>query len=226
MSRYAYNIAQTGDALDLLRSLPDACTPLVHFDPQYRGTLDRQRYGNEGARQSARCALPQMPEEYIDACIREAARVLVPSGYMLLWADTFNLLEGHHLRLADVFKCVDLISWDSERFGMGYRTRRCGGYLIVLQRPPVRAKATWHDHRIRDRWREKIDRAAYPHPHAKPIGLISRLIDATTQRGALVVDPAAGGFTALNAARNLERRFIGCDCKFDSVIAAKQQAEA
>ena len=41
------NIAQRGDALTLLRSLPDACSPLVFFDPQFRALLDRQKYSIE-----------------------------------------------------------------------------------------------------------------------------------------------------------------------------------
>ena len=41
--------------------LPDACSPLVFFDPQHRSVLDHQQYGNEGrGRQQARIALPAM----------------------------------------------------------------------------------------------------------------------------------------------------------------------
>ena len=51
MSEYQVNSAQKGDALALLRSLPNDCTPLVFFDPQYRGVMDKLKFGNEGARQ-------------------------------------------------------------------------------------------------------------------------------------------------------------------------------
>src|SRR5262245_8382382 len=60
------NVAQRGDALELLRSLPDGCTPLVWFDPQHRGVLDRLQFGNEGTRQRGRTQLPAMTETYID----------------------------------------------------------------------------------------------------------------------------------------------------------------
>ena len=36
---------------------------------------------------------------YIDACLRRIALALRPSGYCMLWADTFNLCEGHHRRV-------------------------------------------------------------------------------------------------------------------------------
>jgi site-specific DNA-methyltransferase (adenine-specific) len=208
------NTVQCGDALILLRSLPDACTPLVFFDPQHRGNLDKLKYGNEGVgRAQRRCALPQMTDQFIDQCCREIARVLRRSGYLMLWANAFNLCEGHHLRVADVLPCVDLISWDNEnpQGGQGYRARRCGGYLVALQRPPKRARATWSDHKIRDHWSEKVDHRI--HPHIKPVGLIRRLIAATTQPDDLIVDPAAGSFVVMQAALALGRNFIGCDLR-------------
>ena len=92
---------------------------------------------------------------------------------------------------------------------MGYRTRRRGDYLLVLQKPPLRAKGTWHDHSIPSRWPEKVDRKI--HPHAKPAGLIAKLIGAVTAPGDLVVDPAAGSFVVMRVANEMGRRFVGCD---------------
>src|SRR5262249_10752885 len=208
---FARNIAQQGDALTLLQSLPDACAAAVFFDPQHRAVLDKLAYGNEGARQVERCNLPQMSADYIDECSHEIGRVLASSAYCFRWVDTFGLCEAHHQRVADCLKCVDHITWDSLRMGMGYRTRRCGDHLLVLQKPPIRARATWRDHSIPSCWPEKVDRKL--HPHIKPIGLIKRLIGATTQPGDLVVDPAAGSFVVMHAAMGMGRTFIGCDIR-------------
>jgi site-specific DNA-methyltransferase (adenine-specific) len=214
---YRRNVAQHGDALMLLRSLPDSdpCTPLVFFDPQFRSNLDKQKYGNEGGRQRGRCALPQMTDAYIDECCFEIARVLRPSGYLMLWADAYRLLEGYHLRLRGVLDPVDRIAWNNGYNGQGYRARRYGSDLIVLQKPPKRAKATWRDHNIPDRWHEKVGRKLRDfYPHVKPIGLISRLIGSVTEPGELVVDPAAGSFIVMHAAHQLNREFIGCDIAY------------
>jgi site-specific DNA-methyltransferase (adenine-specific) len=183
------NVAQRRDALDLLRALPTRCSPLAFFDPQHRGVLDRLKFGNEGARQRGRAKLPAMSEAYIDECCREIARGLTPGGYLMRWVDTFCLCEAHHLCVSKAVKPVDLIAWDSLRFGMGKRSRRRGDYLLVLQKPPVNAR-TWRDHAIPSRWPEKVDRRV--HAHVKPIGLISQLIAAVTEPGDLVIDPAAG----------------------------------
>jgi site-specific DNA-methyltransferase (adenine-specific) len=212
---------QQGDALALLQSLADGNGAAAFFDPQHRSTLARLQYGNEGARQKQRCALPAMTDAYIEQCCRDIARVLRPSGYLFLWVDTFRLCRGDHRDVDDALPCVDLIAWRNERFGMGYRSRRCGDYLLILQKPPILAKATWHDHGIRDRWFEEGDIDVPPiwvekvdpkiHPHIKPAGLIRRLIAAVTAPGDLIIDPAAGSFIIEDIARELSRRFIGCD---------------
>jgi site-specific DNA-methyltransferase (adenine-specific) len=129
------------------------------------------------------------------------------------WVDTYCLCEAHHLRIALTVKPVDLIAWDNMRFGMGKRSRRCGDYLLILQKPPISAR-TWKDHGIRNRCAEKVARTE--HPHVKPFELTKRLIAAVTERGDLVVDPAAGSFVVLHAAHQLGRDFVGCDLAYDS----------
>jgi site-specific DNA-methyltransferase (adenine-specific) len=220
----ARNVAQRGDALALLQSLPANCPPLVFFDPQHRAIMDMKRYGNEGERQRERCKLPAMSEDYIDACCIESARVLKPSGYLMLWMDKFCLVEAHHQRIPrKVLERVDLIAWDNLRLGQGDRARNRGDYLLVLQKPPKKARATWRDRGIPCRWVEKIDLAVYPrklYPHAKPVGLIERLIAAVTLPGDLVIDPAAGSFVVMHAALRLGREFIGCDADAAAVERA------
>jgi len=216
-SEYPRNIAQHGDALALSRSLPDRCTKLAFFDPQHRENLDKLKYGNEGARQRERCKLPPMSSEYIDECCREMARVLMPSGYLMRWQNVFQVGTGVHLRLADILQCVDLIAWDNLRISNGYRARRRGDYLVVLQKKPIVARATWRTSpTIPDRWPEKVDRKL--HPHIKPIGLISALIEAITSPGDLIVDPAAGSFVVMHAAHKLGREFVGCDIAYQARI--------
>lgn len=215
---FALNVPQYGDALILLQSLLDACTPLVFFDPQHRTVLDQLKFGNEGERQRGRAKLPAMDEQYIAAVNTEIARILQPSGYLGYWLDTFRLVEAYHLRLPrELMQPVDLIAWDCLRIGMGKRSRRRGDYLAIFQKPPVKAGSTWRDHGIPNRWPEKVDRKL--HPHIKPIGLIERLIAATTVRDNLVVDPAAGSFVVMHAAHKLERQFLGCDIAFDGGVS-------
>ncbi len=195
------------DGLVLLRSLDHASIPLVIFDPQYRDVLDKLSYGNEGARQKKRAVLPQMDYSLILDFMSEIARVLKPSGHLFMWCDKYMLCQGklNHVQIP----IVDLVTWKTGRFGMGYRTRRCSEYLLIMQKPPIRAKGVWADHGIRDCWDEKVEVSG--HPHRKPMALQAALIAAVTQLGDTVVDPAAGSYSVMDAALSCERNFLGCD---------------
>jgi site-specific DNA-methyltransferase (adenine-specific) len=215
--QFSLNTPQRGDSLALLRSLADSSVAMVNFDPQHRGVLDHLKFGNEGARQRGRSLLPAMTDEYIDECLREATRVLAPSGNVILWADTFQVGQDSHLRVADALSCVDVLAWDSLRMGMGKRSRRRGDYVLILQRPPITAK-NWTDHSIPSRWAEKVDRKI--HPHIKLRGLLTRLIAATTKVGDVVVDPCAGSFLVLDICQELGRDFVGVDIAYvDGALA-------
>ena len=106
---------------------------------------------------------------------------------------------------------VDMIVWNKERMGMGYRTRKQSEYLLVLQKPPLRAKDVWKSRSIRDIWAEKI--ANKKHPHQKPVELQKILIESVSNSGDIILDPAAGSFSVMEAANLVDRLFLGTDLK-------------
>lgn len=202
------------DGIALLGQLKSGSVKDVFFDPQYRGVLDKLAYGNEGKKRGkSRCSLTQMSEEVIVAFLTEIERVLCPSGYLFLWVDKYHLVEGTKKWFCDLpsMQTVDLITWNKLKMGMGYRTRRQGEYLIVLQKAPQLAKATWTLHNIPDVWNEKVSKI---HPHSKPVELQKQLILATTREGDYVCDPAAGGYSVFEACKQANRDFIGGDIEF------------
>ena len=199
------------DGLNFLSLLPADSIPVAFLDPQYRGVLDKLSYGNEGAaRGKRRSALQQMSETAIAEFVRGIDRVLTPSGHLFLWMDKFHLCQGFTDWLDGTrLDVVDLVVWDKGRMGMGYRTRRQSEYCVVLQKQPRRAKGVWKLHNIPDVWREK--KPSMEHAHSKPIDLQARLIEAVSDAGDTVIDPAAGSFSVMHAARDVGREFLGCD---------------
>jgi site-specific DNA-methyltransferase (adenine-specific) len=195
----------------LLRTLEADSYPLCIFDPQYRGVLDRQKYGNEGSRQQERSVLPQMDEEQIIAFIAEIGRALMPSGHLLLWVDKFHLCTGIVPWLTSRLRIVDLLVWNKKRIGMGYRSRRTSEYCVVIQKAPLRAKGVWRSHDIPDVVDEPLADRSFT--HTKPVGLQARLIEALTNARDVVIDPAAGSYSVLEACRRSNRRFLGCDIR-------------
>ena len=218
---YKINYKNCCDGLKLISSLSDETVDASFFDPQYRGIMEKLDYGNEGARQKGRAQLKQMSESLIEDFIEEISRVLKPSSYLFLWVDKFILCEGSHLNWFESFpskyhveklnmNLVDMITWDKESFGMGYRTRKTSEYLLIYQKSPKTIKS-WKNKSIRDVWSEKIEHPRTGHPHKKPIGLINTLIKSVTKEYGLILDPCAGSFSVLDVCKETKRDFIGCD---------------
>lgn len=199
------------DGLEFLAMLPEAAFPVAFFDPQYRGVLDKLQYGNEGVQRGRlRCSLEQMTEGTIARFVKGIDRALMPSGHLFLWMDKFHLCQGFRDWLdGTTLGVVDLINWNKGRMGMGYRSRRVTEYCVVLQKQPLRAKGVWKIHNIPDTWKERADTSE--HPHSKPINLQGELIAAVSHSGDYVIDPAAGSFSVMEAARRRGRNFLGCD---------------
>ena len=200
------------DGLELMRKLFNDTVPVVFFDPQFRGVYDKMQYGNEQtSRNNVRVKLPQMNESLIIDFITEISRILIPSGHLFLWMDKFHLCSGDFNNWSDGthLSVVDMLTWDKTKFGLGYRTRHQSEFCVILQKEPRRAKGVWTLRNIPDVWQEKIPKKT--HPHTKPIDLQSKLIEAVTSEGDLVVDPAAGSFSVLEACRLKSRNFLGCD---------------
>ena len=199
------------DGLEFLSLLPENSIPVAFFDPQYRGVLEKLAYGNEGKeRGRRRCALEQMSEALIGKFVRGIAKALTPSGHLFLWVDKFHLCQGiNEWRDGTGLEIVDMLTWDKGTFGMGYRTRRRAEHCIILQKPPRKAKGVWKVHNIPDVVPEQVSQRE--HPHAKPTSLQGQLMAAVSHEGDFVIDPAAGSFSVLQAAREQRRNFLGCD---------------
>ena len=71
-------------------------------------------------------------------------------------------------------------------------------------------KGIWKIHNIRDVWSEAIS-SKKSHTHQKPIGLQQELINAVSNEGDVIVDPAAGSFSVMESAINANRLFLGAD---------------
>lgn len=201
------------DLLDIISSKSYGSISAVFFDPQYRGVMDKMNYGNEGSRQIERAKLPQMGFEDIQVFLENIEKVLKPSGYLFMWVDKFHLCEGTQVNWFENIHSMSLVTmivWNTEKFGMGYRTRGTSEFLLVYQKNPKETKS-WEDRSIRDIWTEKIEHPRSGHPHRKPIGLITRLILAVTKPKDIILDPCAGSFVVLESCKETGREFLGCD---------------
>ena len=212
ISNYTVNRKVKRDGLELMASLPSGMIPAAFFDPQYRGVYEKMAYGNElTSRNYKRVEKPQMHDYIIREFIEELSRILTPSGHLFLWLDKFHLCTNFREWFTDTeLELVDMIVWNKLKIGLGYRSRHTSEFCMVLQKRPKRAKGVWVIRDIPDVWDEKPP-CTTQYSHAKPIGLQSKLIEAVTDVGDCILDPAAGSYTVLDACKVTDRTFLGCD---------------
>ena len=85
------------------------------------------------------------------------------------------------------------------------------------------------DKQMTDVWRIPAiapwEKSCGKHPTQKPLGLLSRIIMASTQTGAWILDPFAGSSTTGIAANLLGRRFLGIGREENFAAVGKARRE-
>lgn len=196
-----------GDCRDVLPTL--APVDCVITDPPYQ-SLDANVLAGTTTRLVARNGkrLSADDEGWFDtlsACeildVLAACRgLLLETGALYVFADVKSGLELFPGWTRNV------IVWDKQAIGMGYAWRRMHEWIAYQ---PMKG------HRLRDLGKGDIIRCPgieeKQHPTEKPVGVISPLIQNSTDPGETVLDPFMGSGTTLRAAKDLGRKAIGIE---------------
>ena len=106
-----------------------------------------------------------------------------------------------------------MVVWDKGPMGMGWHYRRSYETVLVAQKPGAACK--WYDEtdRVENIIRHipKIIPQKNDHPTPKPVYLPAHFIQLHTQPGDIVCDPFMGGGSTAQAAKMLNRKFIGIE---------------
>lgn len=85
------------------------------------------------------------------------------------------------------------------------------------------------DKQMRDVWNLPAiapwEKSCGKHPTQKPLGLLSRIIMASTKPGAWILDPFAGSSTTGIAANLLDRRYLGIEREEEFALMGKKRRE-
>lgn len=76
------------------------------------------------------------------------------------------------------------------------------------------------------RWLSARDQERLGYPTQKPVGLLERIISASSNEGDIILDPFCGCGTAIHAAQKLNRRWIGIDITHLAVGLIKRRIHA
>lgn len=136
------------------------------------------------------------------------------------------------------FKILNIITWEKPNpppnFSCQYFTNSAEWIIWARKHPKVphyfdykMMKKLNADKQMKDVWRlptvQAWEKQQGKHPTQKPLGLLSRIILASTQKEDLILDPFCGSGTTGIAATLLERRFVGIEKESEFLNLAKSR---
>ena len=151
-----------------------------------------------------------------------ANRVLKPGGIFVSYTGTWYLPEilfelGVHLKWQWMISEAWVGEGAAQDTGIGRVCSKMQPIVVFSNGGPVDIKRQFSDLILANGGKEKEW-----HPWQRKLGCIEKLVQYFSDPGDLVCDPCLGGGTTAIAARNLGRRFIGCDVD-ESAIAASME---
>lgn len=197
-----------GNCFEIMPTLPDASVQLVIADPPYTlglmSSINKQLSG-------IWCDV-ENTAQFFGNFAKEAKRLLKPTGAAICfcnWRGLPSVIRGFDLA---GMQPSDVVVWDKEWIGHGGKKTFRSRYELIALVP-------MKDHQIKDRHIANIIRCKWQtahtgktgHPAEKPVEILKHFIQRCSAEGDLVIDPFMGSGSALVAAKELGRHFIGIE---------------
>jgi len=198
-----------GDALELLKKIPDNSIDLVLTDPPYG--IDYQsskRVASKKFEKIENDSNGMRLDIYADLC-----RVLKQDSVCAVWCSWKNYHEDF-VELKKYFDIKNVIVWHKPGGGIGdlEHSLSTDYELCIIAH---KGKRKINGKRIGSVWTfSKVNPIAMKHPTQKPSNIICQLISCFSTSGT-ILDPFMGSWTTAKACQELGRNFIGCDLEED-----------
>ena len=220
-----------GDALELLPKITDPSIDLIFADPPYflsnggvtcqSGKMVSVNKGGWDRLESIE-AMHEFNRAWLSAC----RAALQPNG--TIWVSgTRHVIFSVGFAMQQVgYKLLNEITWEKPNpppnLSCRYFTHSTETILWAARDAKSKHKFNYQlmrsqngDRQMKSVWRMTaptgIEKQFGAHPTQKPLALLERIIEASSDAGDLIVDPFVGSGTTGVAATRLGRRFIGID---------------
>lgn len=234
-----------GNALTLLRGLPDRSVDMVFTDPPYGhnnnngGDLisNREKALGQGTPGERRPIAGDTGEAnglflyslYQFARLLKNARCCCcccggggPDPQFARWAQWMDV----------ALKFKQAVVWDKGKMGLGWHYRRSYEMILVAEKRGA-GKARWFDEtrkvenviRPGDYGIKKIIPQKHQHPTEKPVALAQHFIGLHSQSGETILDSFMGSGTTGVAAVRTGRKFIGIEIDAEHFATARERIE-
>lgn len=180
--------------------------------------------------------------EYIDffnrAWISECRNKLKDSGTIWISGTYHNIFSIAQILTELRFKILNVITWvkTNPPPNISCRYFTYSTEFIIWARKSEKVphcynygvmKQINHDKQMTDVWQLPAiapwEKSCGKHPTQKPLSVLSRIILASTHKGAWILDPFAGSSTTGIAANLLGRRFLGIDKEEDFLAISRSR---
>jgi site-specific DNA-methyltransferase (adenine-specific) len=212
------------DAVAWLRGLPRESVDLVVTDPAYESLEKHRAVGTttrlKRSKGSSNDWFQVFPNERFPEFFAQIHRVLKRDTHFYLFCDQETMFVVKPMAEAVGFKFWKPLVWDKQHIGMGYHYRSRYEFILFFEK----GKRRLLDLSIPDVLSHTRIHRGYP--AEKPSGVSEQLIRQSSDPGGLVIDPFAGSGSVGVAARQLGRRFLGCDICDEAVRISNERVPA
>lgn len=197
------------DAVSWLREMPNESVDLVITDPPYESLEKHRKIGTTTRLKVSKSSSNEwfniFPNNRFEEFLLEVFRVLKKNSHFYLFCDQETMFVIKPIAEKIGFKFWKPIVWDKVSIGMGYHYRARYEFILFFEKGKRKLKNL----SIPDILTEK--RLVNKYPTEKPVKLAEILIEQSSEKGDLIIDPFCGsGFVGV-ASEILERNFRGND---------------
>ncbi|KKM01176.1 hypothetical protein LCGC14_1797050 [marine sediment metagenome] len=212
------------DYIAYLIHLPPQSVDLIVTDPPY-ASLEKHKAVGTTTRLDSHW-FPIIPNEAYPRFFQLMWTLLKPNSHFYMFCDDETSDIAVRDGKAAGFTYWKRIVWDKARMGMGYHYRNSYEFILFFEK----GKRNLNSRGIRDvlsfkRIQRKHDHPDF-YPTEKPVELLELLVTQSSQPGELVLDPFLGSGSTVVAAKQLGRRYWGCDIQERSIeLTTRRLAE-
>jgi len=220
-----------GDSIELMKNLKEKSIDMIFADPPYflsndgitckSGKMVSVNKGDWDKKDNI-----DEIHEFNTLWIKEARRILTEDGTIWISGTYHNIYSlGMALQQMD-FKILNNVVWFKKNPppNLGCRTFTHSNETIIWAKRSEDSnhyfnydlmKSMNNNKQMKDVWMigslRKKEKKHGKHPTQKPINLLKRIIQASTERDMIILDPFNGSGTTGMAAADLGRKYIGID---------------
>jgi site-specific DNA-methyltransferase (adenine-specific) len=219
-----------GDALELMKDIPDNTIDLIITDPPFAIDFKAKRSNYNRDSNKVLEGYNEIPKEkYYEFSynwMKEAYRILKPTGSMYVFSGWTNLKDILNA-LDDVgFITINHIIWKYQ-FGVYTKKRFVTSHyhILFVVKDEKKYKFNKIEHYPEDVWiiNREYWKGEIKTPTKLPLKLVEKIILYSSDEGDVVFDPFIGSGTVAVCAKRLNRHFLGFEIVPEYVQLAKER---